>query len=227
MADIKAILAAKLAAAKEKQNEQLRSKLADTGLSSGAVQQLGAGSTGSSGVNSFGDSAEKTASRQALVPVGAAIAAEVSRELPKPANVLDTGSVVSVQPTDVVVLERPQVVEGESGRNGFDEGVGLGTATDLDPTNPVHFAFLDRLKQVEETLLARDPMMKTHLLEIHKAMIQHEEIVNLLRPQEIAKIMAAQQTHTNMVLVRDSVKKTPSAAKSLQAKAAKISLDDV
>lgn len=214
MADIKAILAAKLAAAKEKQNEQLRSKLADTGLSSGAVRQASAGSTGSFGNGSTVPATEA----ERIFPV-------VETGKNSPAVAVQT--VTAIQPTDVVVLERPQVVEGESGRNGFDEGVGLGTATDLDPTNPVHFAFLDRLKQVEETLLARDPMMKTHLLEIHKAMIQHEEIVNLLRPQEIAKIMAAQQTHTNMVLVRDSVKKTPSAAKSLQAKAAKISLDDV
>lgn len=97
--------------------------------------------------------------------------------------------------------------------------------TDLDPKNSVHQDFLKRLQDLEAALLARDPLMKTHLGTIHKTMIQYEEIVTLLRPHEIAKIMAAQQAHTNTVLVQSTTGKT-GAAKAAK-KAAGLTMGDL
>lgn len=70
----------------------------------------------------------------------------------------------------------------------------------LDAANPIHFELLDRLAQLEAALLARDPLMKTHLGAIHKSLVQHEELVHLLSDEEIGKIVGAQQQHTNTTL---------------------------
>lgn len=89
------------------------------------------------------------------------------------------------------------------------------TTEGLDLNNPIHLAVANRLHDLEAALLAKDPMMPTHLAEIHKAMIAHEEIVHLLTDEEISKIMAAQQAHVNVSLVATT------SGKSGSAKAAK------
>lgn len=121
-----------------------------------------------------------------------------------------------VQSTDVVIVEQV--------RMGEQDVVPGGAGTDLDTSNPVHQDFLQRLADVESALLNRDPLMKTHLGAIHKAMIQHEEIANLLRPEEIAKIMAAQQAFTGVQLRAEALGKSKAAASK---KAAKISVGDL
>jgi hypothetical protein len=70
--------------------------------------------------------------------------------------------------------------------------------------------------------VSRDPAMKGHLLEIHRTLIQYEELVHLLRDEEIGVLMAAQQIHTNTVLVADAVKASKAANKKA---ASKITLD--
>jgi len=100
----------------------------------------------------------------------------------------------------------------------------VGSGTNLDTSNPVHQGFLQRLAELEVALLERDPLMKTHLGAIHKAMIQYEEIANLLRPDEIAKIMAAQQAHTGMILKAEILGKSKAATNK---KAAQLGLNDV
>lgn len=126
-----------------------------------------------------------------------------------------------VQSTDVVVVERP--VEREVG-SPVEREESLGNGTDLDTSNPVHQGFLQRLADLETALLARDPLMKTHLGAIHKAMIEYEEIANLLRPEELAKIMAAQQAHTGVVLRAEVLGKTKAATNK---KAAQLGLGDL
>lgn len=126
-----------------------------------------------------------------------------------------------LQSTEVVVVERPV----ERGMGSTVEGEeSAGNGTDLDTSNPVHQNFLQRLADLEAALLARDPLMKTHLGEIHKHMIQYEEIANLLRPEEIAKIMAAQQQHTGIVLRAEAVGRSKA---STNKKAAKLGVDDL
>lgn len=95
----------------------------------------------------------------------------------------------------------------------------------LNPEEPVHFELLDRLAKLEEALLARDPMMKTHLGAIHKQLITHEELVHLLKPEQIGEIVRAQQAHTNTSLAQEV---TTGSGKSKAAKrAASLGLGDL
>lgn len=155
-------------------------------------------------------------------PSGAAVKT-VSPETPAPATPDASGSITvttDLQPTTLVVVERP-AEQGVSDKSTASDDE---PSTNLDITNPTHQEFLQRLADVETALLNRDPLMKTHLGAIHKAMMQYEEIANLLRPHEIAKIMSAQQAHTGIVLRAETVGKTKAAASK---KAAQLGLNDV
>lgn len=79
-------------------------------------------------------------------------------------------------------------------------------------SNPQHQEALARLAQLQAALLAKDPSMPMHLKEIHKQLIQYEELVHLLTPEDIGIIMAAQQQHTNTVLVAAGTTKSGKAA---------------
>jgi hypothetical protein len=79
--------------------------------------------------------------------------------------------------------------------------------TKLSDSEPIQFELMTRLAQLEEALLARDPMMKIHLGAIHKQLIQHEELVHLLTDEEIGKIVGDQQAHTNTILIVESTSK--------------------
>lgn len=99
------------------------------------------------------------------------------------------------------------------------------TPAGLDLENPIHLAVKNRLLELESALLARDPMMPRHLAEIHKHMIQHEEIVHLLSNDEIAKIMAAQQHQTNTTLVASVT--TTKARSATNKKATGLGMSDL
>jgi hypothetical protein len=92
-------------------------------------------------------------------------------------------------------------------------------------SNPQHQQCLARLQLLEDALIARDPMMKTHLLEIHKQMITYEELVHLLTDEQIGIIMAAQQNHTNTVLVGSA--STAAGKKKAIAAGAKLTISDL
>ena len=79
-------------------------------------------------------------------------------------------------------------------------------------SNPQHQEALNRIAQLQQALLAKDPMMPQHLKEIHKQLITYEELVHLLRPEDIGIIMAAQQAHTNTTLVSAGTTKAGKAA---------------
>lgn len=95
----------------------------------------------------------------------------------------------------------------------------------LDATNAVHFDMLTRLAQLEEALLARDPLMKVHLGAIHKLWTQNEELVHLLSDEEIGKIVAAQQAHTQTSLISEITAKAGNAKAA--ARASKTTLADL
>ena len=156
--------------------------------------------------STVGHSTESNGRQESQVVDGPAVSMEVVTEL---------------QSTDVVIVERPVPVEVET---SIEDGTGKLPETNLDISNPVHQGFLQRLAELEVALLERDPLMKTHLGAIHKAMIQYEEIANLLRPDEIAKIMAAQQAHTGMILKAEILGKSKAATNK---KAAQLGLNDV
>jgi hypothetical protein len=68
-------------------------------------------------------------------------------------------------------------------------------------------------------------MMKMHLGAIHKQLITYEELVHLLTPEEIGRIVAAQQVHGNISL---AVELTSKAGKAKAAnRTAKMTLDDL
>ena len=101
----------------------------------------------------------------------------------------------------------------------------LDETTKLNSDEPIHFELLSRLASLEEALLARDPMMKTHLGAIHKQLITYEELVHLLSDDQIGKIVAAQQVHTSTVLIQEVSSK---AGKTKAAnRTAKLGLDDL
>lgn len=95
----------------------------------------------------------------------------------------------------------------------------------LDATNAVHFDMMTRLAQLEEALLARDPLMKVHLGAIHKLWTQNEELVHLLSDEEIGKIVAAQQAHTQTSLISELTAKA--GATKAAARASKTTLADL
>jgi hypothetical protein len=91
--------------------------------------------------------------------------------------------------------------------------------------SPQRDKIMQQLSYLQEALEANDPMIKRHLGEIHKLMIQHEELVHLLSDDEIAKIMGAQQIVTNTTLVAATTGKTGKATAT--KKAAQLSLGDL
>lgn len=129
-------------------------------------------------------------------------------------GIVGVSVVTEVQPPDVVVVERPEP-EGDKPAE---------LVTKLDLSNPIHASFLQRISDLEAALLTRDPLMATHLKEIHKTMIEYEEISPLLSVEEISKIMAAQQTHVAVFLRQEVVKSSKAAASK---KAAKVTLEDI
>lgn len=90
---------------------------------------------------------------------------------------------------------------------------------------PDHKELLERLTKLEDALLAKDPMMKVHLGSIHAHLIQYEELVHLLKDEEISVMMQAQQIHTNVILV--SAATTKSGKAKAVAASAKIQISDL
>lgn len=90
---------------------------------------------------------------------------------------------------------------------------------------PQYIDIMQRLSYLESALQEQDPRMKDHLKEIHKSLIQHEELVHLLKEEEIAKIMQAQQVITNTTLV--AAVSSASGKRKAAAKAATMTLGDL
>lgn len=99
------------------------------------------------------------------------------------------------------------------------------TTTSTTPNTPQQDQIQQRLAYLEQALNDRDPLMKEHLKEIHKLLVQHEELVHLLSEDEIAKIMQGQQILTNTTLV--AAVTAPKARAATAKKAANLSLGDL
>lgn len=80
------------------------------------------------------------------------------------------------------------------------------------------------LTQLEQALVDKDPKMPNHLREIHKHLIQFEELSHLLTEEQIGVIITAQAGKLNVVLAEETKKsKGKSSASSLKG----ISADDL
>jgi hypothetical protein len=93
------------------------------------------------------------------------------------------------------------------------------------PQSPQMQDLLLRLNALESAMLEQDPRMKDHLKEIHKNLIQYEELVHLLDEEQIGKIMQAQQLITNTTLVSSMTTKSGKAAAA--KKSAGLTLGDL
>lgn len=64
------------------------------------------------------------------------------------------------------------------------------------------------LASLEQSLLAKDPMMPHHLRNSHQLLITYPESVALLDDQEIATLIGAAQVHTGIEVVKAAAPKT-------------------
>lgn len=64
------------------------------------------------------------------------------------------------------------------------------------------------LADLEQSLLAHDPMMPQHLKQSHQLLISYPETVHLLDDTEIARLISAAQIHSQIEIVKASVPKT-------------------
>lgn len=87
----------------------------------------------------------------------------------------------------------------------------------MTPEHPKLAELLPKLAALEASLLANDPKMPGHLKEIHKYLIQFEELAHLLTEEQIALIMDGQQKQTGIRLAAEtSSGKGSASAKSLK-----------
>ena len=72
------------------------------------------------------------------------------------------------------------------------------------PEHPKLQELLPKLDALEKSLLSADPLMPTHLKEIHKYLIQFEELAHLLTEDQIAVILEAQQKKLGIILAEET-----------------------
>lgn len=94
-------------------------------------------------------------------------------------------------------------------------------------SNDIEFIALNvrgRIEEMHSKMLEQDPLLPVHLSAIHGALIQYEELVHLLKDDEIKKLVAAQAKHVGVVLHQETTK----ASKATVAKRIpKTSVDDL
>lgn len=74
-----------------------------------------------------------------------------------------------------------------------------------------------KLAALQAALLARDPKMGEHLREIHRYLIQFEELAHLLTEEQIAVILQGQQIKVGVILANETAKvKKSGSNKSLK-----------
>lgn len=83
------------------------------------------------------------------------------------------------------------------------------------PDHPIFFV-LERLKLVQDKLVAADPEIGTHLKAIHTHLRDYEELAHLLSPAQIGVLMKGLQKYTAISLVvedqnKGTRKKKPTA----------------
>lgn len=81
---------------------------------------------------------------------------------------------------------------------------------------------LPKLDSLRAALDAKDPKMPTHLKEIHKYLIQFEELAHLLTEEQIAVILEGQQIQVGVVLAEETKKKEKKSSKG-----EKVTADDL
>lgn len=65
---------------------------------------------------------------------------------------------------------------------------------------------LDRIDKIAASLTTQDPMLPVHLANIHRQLIQFEELVHLLSDDDIRKLMSGQKKQVGTELVKETIK---------------------
>jgi hypothetical protein len=73
-------------------------------------------------------------------------------------------------------------------------------------THPKLLGLQEKIKHLQNLLLADDPKMPGHLRAIHGELIQYEELSHLLNEDEIAIILDAQQKKMGITLAAETTK---------------------
>lgn len=76
------------------------------------------------------------------------------------------------------------------------------------PDHPKLLELLPKLEALEQALLSSDPKMPGHLKEIHKYLIQFEELAHLLTEDQIAIILDGQQRQVGIKLADETKTKS-------------------
>ena len=76
--------------------------------------------------------------------------------------------------------------------------------------HPQLAVLIGKLTSLEQMLVDNDPKMPVHLREIHKSLIQFEELSHLLSEEQIAVIIEAQSKKVGVVLQAETTKKKTS-----------------
>lgn len=84
-----------------------------------------------------------------------------------------------------------------------------------------NFALLDvrgRIAELSACLEKQDPRLPGHLAAIHKALLENEELVHLLSPEERRNLIVGQKRHVGIERIKAIVeKKGPGRAKKATA----------
>lgn len=92
---------------------------------------------------------------------------------------------------------------------------------DVLAKHPKLAELLPKLDTLKKSLDDKDPKMPQHLKEIHKYLIQFEELAHLLSEEQIAIILSGQQIQVGVVLAAETKAKEKKGSKD------KISADDL
>ena len=78
--------------------------------------------------------------------------------------------------------------------------------TSIPQQHPKLLELLPKLDALEKSLLTADPMMPVHLKEVHKYLIQFEELSHLLTEDQISIILEGQQKKLGVLLAAETAK---------------------
>lgn len=93
-----------------------------------------------------------------------------------------------------------------------------------NPLQPIIDSTFQKIEEIEQLMLARDPMLAGHLQSIHKSLAPYEELVHLLSDEQIKKLIAGQMQVTGTVLTQAIAKSTKT---SVTKQAKNLSVDDL
>ena len=69
-----------------------------------------------------------------------------------------------------------------------------------------HAAVLEKLSRIEAGLKVHDPLVAHHCKNIRDTLMEHEELVHLLKDEQVRVLMAGMKSYINVQLVKETSK---------------------